>query len=372
MIKTTYDRKKEEPLMKKLLCALLAVLLLIPAFSLGEEQLPAFVWITGLDRAQELLDSGAFIDRVYYTDGYGFSISEFQTTDGEKIAQLWKAVNAITITGKSNEDITDWYPQIVFFFSDESQLNICFDAHWLEVGMNHYTLANDEAFWSLTAAMTAAYTAGDGEEESKKEDYYSFTAITVDGWEISPEELEQAMLCHLLQSAVNASSYGHEYGITDRDNIIDTLDKVLFDLELRAVIQHQAEQLGVDELTEEEYSRLWNETEASWQTLRGALYGENAMAFLPAGNYHWIDGDDEGNITRYLASFGVTEETLYAMLYDQTLEQKLLEAVTADMENAGEDEKISAYTDWILEKFWEADIHENGVGIAEVCFRLIP
>lgn len=358
--------------MKKLLSALLAILLLIPAFALGEEALPDFVRITGLDRAQELLDSGAFIDRVYYTDGYGFSTSEFETTDGEEIAHLWKAVNAITITGKSNEDITDWYPQIVFFFSDESQLNVCFDAHWLEVGMNHYTLANDEAFWSLTAAMTAAYAAGDGREEPQREDYYSFTAITVNGWEISPEELEQAMLCHLLQSAVNASSYGNEYRITDRDNIIDTLDKVLFDLEIRAVIQEQAEQLGVDELTEEEYSQLWSDTQDAWQALRSEMYGENAMAFLPAGDYRMIEDDPEGNITRYLASFGITEDTLYDMLYDQLLEQKLLEAVTAHMENAGEDEKLDVYTSWILEKFWEADIHESGVGIAEVCFRLIP
>ena len=358
--------------MKKLLCTLLAILFLIPAFAFGEQELPDFVRLTGLDRAQELLDSGASIDRVYYTDGYGFSISEFETTDGERISQLWKAVNAITITGKCGEDITDWYPQIVFFFSDESQLNICFDAHWLEIGMDHYTLGNDEAFWSLTAAMTAAYTAEDGAEEPEREAYYSFTAITVNGWDISPEELEQAMLCHLFQSAVNVSSYGHEYDITDRDNIIDTLDKVLFDLEIRAVIEDQAERLGVDELTEEEYDLLWNETQDSWQALRDALYGENAMAFLPAGDYHWVEGDDEGNITRYLASFGVTEDILYDMLYDQTLEQKLLEAVTADMENADEDEKLDVYTNWILERFWEADIHENGVGIAEVCFRLIP
>ena len=358
--------------MKKLLCALLAILLLIPAFALGEETPPDFVRITGLDKAQELLNSGASIDRVYYTDGYGFSTSEFETTDGEAIAHLWKAVNAITIVGKSNEDITDWYPQIIFFFSDESRLSIHFDAHWLEIGMDHYALGNDEAFWSLTAAMTAAYEAGSSAEEPDREDYYSFTAITVDGLEISPEELEQSMLCHLLQSAVNVSSYGHEYDVTDRDNIIDTLDKVLFDLEIRAVIQHQAELLCVDELTEEEYGRLWSETEDLWQAMRGALYGENALAFLPAGDYHWIKGDDDGNITRYLASFGITEDTLYAMLHDQMLEQKLLEAVTAPMENAGEAEKLDAYTDWILEKFWEADIHENGVGIAEVCLRLIP
>ena len=372
MKKTMYNRKKEEQTMKKLLCVLLAILLLIPAFALGEETPPDFVWITGLDKAQELLDSGAFIERVYYTDGYGFSTSEFETTDGEKIAQLWKAVNAITITGKSNEDITDWYPQIVFFFSDESQLNICFDAHWLEVGMNHYTLGNDEAFWSLTAAMTAAYAAGGGNEDTDWGDYYAFAALTVDGTVITVQELEEAMRCHLFQSALRMSAYGQAYDTVDRDNIIDTLDKVLFDLEIHIVIRDQAEQMELDELTAEEYEKLWSDSEEEWQSIRDQMYGDNAMAYLPAGDYRMIEGDGDGNITRYLASFGLTEDAVYCYLYDQLLEKKLLEAVTADMENADDDEKIDVYTDWLLDRFWEADIHENGVGVAEVCFRLIP
>ena len=149
--------------MKKLICVLLAILLLSCA-AIGEEAPPDFTLLTGLDKAQELLDSGAAIERIYYTDGYGFSISEFETTDETEIAALWKAVNEIVITGKSDEDITDWYPQIIFFFSDGSHLNICFDAHWLEVGMEHYTVGNDEAFWSLTAALVAFYAGEDGGE----------------------------------------------------------------------------------------------------------------------------------------------------------------------------------------------------------------
>ncbi len=357
--------------MKKLLCCLIAFWMLIPA-ALGEETPPDFSRLTGLDKAQELLDSGETIDSVYYTDGYGFSTSEFVTTDGADIDALWKAVNAIRITGIVHEDVTDWYPQIVFYFSDESRLNICFDAHWLEIGMDHYAVENDEAFWSLTAAMTAAYAAEDGYEDADWGDYYSTVALTVDDVEITPQELEEAMRCHLFLSALQMSAYGHEYDTVDRDNIIDTLDKVLFDLELRIVIQDQAEQMGLDELTAGEYDQLWNDALEEWQSIRAQMYGDNAMAYLPAGDYRMIEDDPEGNITRYLASFGLTEDAVYYYLYDQLIEEKLQNAVTGDMDAAGSDDKISYYTDWLLERFWEADIHENGVGIAEVCFRLIP
>ena len=358
--------------MKRLTCALLAIFLLIPAASLAEETPLDFARLTGLDKAQELLQSGETIEKIYYTDGFGFSTSEFLTTDGEEIAQLWKAVNAITVVGKTQEDITDWYPQIVFFFSDESRLNICFDAHWLEIGMDHYTVDNDEAFWSLTAAMTAAYAARSEEPEPDWGDYYFSVALTVDDIEITPRELEEAMRRHLLQSAINVNSYGHEYDITDRDNIIDTLDKVLFDLEIRAVIQEQAEEMGLDDLTVEEYDGIWTSLEEEWQRIFDKLASDDMMARLPAGNYRKAENDPEGNITRYLASFGVTEETIFDDLYHQALEDKLKEAVTKEMEAASGDEKTEAYTDWLLERFWEADIHEYGVGIAEVCFRLIP
>ncbi len=360
--------------MKKLLCVLLAFLLLIPGAAPGkaEEGALDFAVLSGLREARELLDSGEVIEKVYYTDGYGFSISEFTTVNGEEIDALWKAVNGITIIEKTNQGITDWYPQIVFFFSDESRLNICFDAHWLEVGMDHYVLGNDEAFWNLTASLTAAYAAEEEEWEPEGEDYYSSSAVTVDGVEITPRELETAMRSDLFLTALRMSSYGQEYDTVDRDNIIDTLDKVLFDLEIRAVIRDQAEQMGLDELTAEEYEALWEESQAEWMDIRSQLYGDNAMAYLPAGAYRMIKGDPEGNITRYLASFGVTEYTVFNTLYDQLLEQKLKDAVAKDMEAADQEEAISVYTDWILERFDEAEIIENGVGIAEVCFRLIP
>ena len=359
--------------MKKLVCALLSLVLLLSGFALGEETPLDFARLTGLDKARELLDSGEVIERIYYTDGYGFSISEFSTTDGAEIDALWKAVNAIQIVGKTNEGITDWYPQIIFFFSNDTHLNICFEAHWLEIGMDNYTVGNDEAFWSLTAALTAAYAAGGGEEEPEERYYYySPIALTVNGIVITPQELEEAMRSSLLQAALSVRANGHAYDMADRDNIIDTLDKVLFDLEIRTVIREQAEIMGLDDLTAEEYESLWNTAQEEWEQLCGRLSGSGVLNDLPKSVYRADPDDPEGNIIRCLASFGLTEDTLYAEQYDWLLEQKLMDAVAQDADPDDTDERIGVYTDWLLEQFDEADIYESGVGIAEVCFRLIP
>ncbi len=356
--------------MKKLICFLLS-LSLLSGFALGEEAPLDFIHLTGLDKARELLDSGEVIERIYYTDGYGFSISEFSTTDGAEIDALWKAVNEITIVGKTNEGITDWYPQIVFFFSDDTHLNICFEAHWLEIGMDHYAVGNDEAFWSLTAALTAAYAAGGGEEEPDWGDYYASIALSVDGTEITPQELEAAMRSSLLRAALSVRAYGHDYDMADRDNIIDVLDKVLFDLEIRIVIRDQAEIMGLDDLTAEEYESLWDSAQEEWEQLCAQLSGSGVLQDLPKGAYRIDPDDPEGNLIRCLASFGLTEDTLYTEQYDWLLEQKLMDAIAQEMD-ADADDRTDVYTDWLVERFDEAEIYESGVGVAEVCFRLIP
>lgn len=140
--------------MKKLL-SIAAVLMLCMSIAGAEETFPS---LTKLDETQALLDRGVTIDRVFYTDGYGFSISEFTTEDETEIALLWEALSQITLLEEVDTFITDWYPQIVFFLSDGSHFNVCFDAHWLEIGgMKNYAIGNDEAFWALTAALVKKY-----------------------------------------------------------------------------------------------------------------------------------------------------------------------------------------------------------------------
>ena len=120
----------------------------------GAEEALTLPELTGLDEMTEKLSRGAAIDRVYYTDGYGFSTSEFTTQDPETIARLWEAVNQITVEGPARGGITDWYPQIVFFLSDGGVYRVCFNAHWLEIGgMDNYEISHAETFWCLTRSL---------------------------------------------------------------------------------------------------------------------------------------------------------------------------------------------------------------------------
>ena len=122
---------------------------------------PDFRTLTGLDELSRKLDSGITIRRVYYTDGFGFSTSEFTTTDETEIRSLWTALNQITVKGQVNESITDWYPQIVFYLSDETTAHVTFESHWLSLPVPwpqaNYELENDDAFWNLTAALVNRY-----------------------------------------------------------------------------------------------------------------------------------------------------------------------------------------------------------------------
>ena len=137
--------------MKKLIAVLLGILMLT-SVALAEEF--NFQSMTGLDEVQKKLDAGITIGKARYTDGYGFSTSEFSTDDPEEIQQLWTALNKITVVGRVNESITDWYPQIFFDLSDGTHVNVCFEAHWLSIGgMKNYEVENAEEFWSLTASL---------------------------------------------------------------------------------------------------------------------------------------------------------------------------------------------------------------------------
>ena len=134
--------------MKKLFAVILSLMLLTGA-AMAED----FQSMTGLDRMQEKLDAGVTIDKVYYTNGYRFSTSEFTTDDPEEIKQLWTALNKISVKGQVDEYITDWYPQIVFYLSDGTSAGVSFEANWLSIGAKNYEMENAEDFWTLTAML---------------------------------------------------------------------------------------------------------------------------------------------------------------------------------------------------------------------------
>lgn len=162
--------------MKKVI-AVLMMIMLLAGTALAED----FRSMTGLDGVQAKLDAGVTMNKVYYTDGYGFSISEFTTEDPEEISLLWAALNRITVKGRVDESITDWYPQIVFYLSDGTQAIVSFEAKWLSAGAaGNYEIENAEDFWALTASLV--------QKQEEKEKVITVWGETVDGgWEAAPD-----------------------------------------------------------------------------------------------------------------------------------------------------------------------------------------
>ena len=139
--------------MRKIIALLMGILMMASA-AVAEERPATIQSMTALGDIQKKLDDGMTIGKVYYTDGYGFSTSEFTTDDPEEIALLWEAVNAIVVGERVDESITDWYPQIVFYLTDGTHGGVRFEANWLCVGgMENYEISNAEGFWNLTATL---------------------------------------------------------------------------------------------------------------------------------------------------------------------------------------------------------------------------
>lgn len=139
--------------MRKIIALLMGILMMASAAAVGER--PATIQsMTALRNIQKKLDEGITIGKVYYTDGYGFSASEFTTDDPEEIALLWEAVNAIAVGERVSESMTDRYPQIVFYLTDGTHGGVRFEANRLCAGgTEKYEISNAEGFWNLTATL---------------------------------------------------------------------------------------------------------------------------------------------------------------------------------------------------------------------------
>jgi|GEM_PF-6709640 len=144
-------------MIKKAVVLLMGVLMLA-SLAFADAVQKTIQSMTELGELQNKLDQGITVGKVFYTNGYGFSTSEFTTDDPDEIAQLWDAVNAIRVGEKVNESITDWYPQIVFYLTDGSCGGVRFEANRLCInGMENYEISNAEGFWNLTASLIEKY-----------------------------------------------------------------------------------------------------------------------------------------------------------------------------------------------------------------------
>ena len=128
-----------------------------------------FMLVTGLSEMRKALNDGATVESVYYTDGYGFSVSEFTTTDPDEMKALWDVLTKIRLGAPTNMSITDWYPLIVFNLDDGTRYGARFEGHCLSIRRDKYELENADEFWALTGTLVQKYTQGN--KHNYLEDY---------------------------------------------------------------------------------------------------------------------------------------------------------------------------------------------------------
>lgn len=220
----------------------------------------------------------------------------------------------------------------------------------------------------LTALVLLCGIAGGFAEEEEYDG--DAVALVVDGVEVTAAELEAEIRLNMFLAALSCAGYGYEYDITDPLNIEDETDKTLFAIELRMVTQAAAFDKDVHVLTPESEERAEKEAAETWERYVEIAMSENGLWFLPAGDYQVIDGDPEGNITRYFASFGLTKEVVLNRAREDQLERQLSEYVTEDEPGLDENGKIEAYSDFILIWMDATEIIENWDVITGVMVRL--
>ena len=128
-----------------------------------------FMLVTGLSEMRKALKDGATVESVYYTDGYGFSVSEFTTTDPDEMKALWDVLTKIRLGAPTNVSITDWYPLIVFNLDDGMRYGARFEGRCLTIRRDKYELENADEFWAMTGTLVQKYTQGN--KHNYLEDY---------------------------------------------------------------------------------------------------------------------------------------------------------------------------------------------------------
>ncbi len=195
-------------------------------------------------------------------------------------------------------------------------------------------------------------------------------ALNVNGYEVTESELKTAARLYIFEGALQCAGYGYGLDIVDPLTIEDEMDKLVFDMERWYLSQDLAEGMGLYPLSDEATAEAVAEAEAAWQRYWDIACSDNGMAFLPAGDYQQVDGDDEGNLTRYFASFGLTRETLLdKAVLEQTCEE-LQKAISAGAPEMDDDALITWYADWFIAELQAADITENSDVIARASAEL--
>lgn len=198
----------------------------------------------------------------------------------------------------------------------------------------------------------------------------SMIAFSVGDTQVTASELEAETRLYLFMAALECAEYEEDYDIMDPENIDDRAYLAVMDMEERIANRILMEQEGIPPLSAEDEEAILESAHEEWERYRGIAWSDSGIAFLPAGNYQVVDGDPEGNITRYFAGFGLTEETLAGIVREEMISSRVRQSVFDTLADMTTDQKIDYYVQWQKDKMDEIGVTENQEVIALVRDRL--
>ncbi len=198
----------------------------------------------------------------------------------------------------------------------------------------------------------------------------SMIAFSVGNTQVTASELEAETRLYLFMAALECAEYEEDYDIMDPENIDDRAYLAVMDMEERIANRILMEQEGIPPLSAEDEEAILESAREEWERYRGIAWSDSGIAFLPAGNYQVVDGDPEGNITRYFAGFGLTEETLAGIVREEMISSRIRQSVFDTLADMTTDQKIDYYVQWQKDKMDEIGVTENQEVIALVRDRL--
>ena len=220
---------------------------------------------------------------------------------------------------------------------------------------------------ALAVAMLLAALCGAAAEEATESDPVAFSVGDV---QVTASELEAETRLYLFMAALECAEYGEDYYILDPELIDDRADLAVMDIEEHIANRILADDAGVGTLSPDDEEAVRESAHEEWERYRAIAWSENGMAFLPAGDYEVVDGDPEGNITRYFASFGLTEEVLVRFAREELISDRVRESVIEGLSDKSRDEQINYYVQWYFRKLEEIGVTEYKDVIAQVKERL--
>ena len=198
----------------------------------------------------------------------------------------------------------------------------------------------------------------------------SLVAFSVGDTQVTASELEAETRLYLFIAALECAEYEEDYDIMDPENIDDRAYLAAMDMEERIANRILMEQEEIPPLSAEDEESIIESAQEEWERYRGIAWSDSGIAFLPAGNYQIVDGDPEGNITRYFAGFGLTEEILAEIAREEMISSRVRQSVFDTLADMTTDQKINYYIRWQSDKMNEIGVTENQEVIALVRERL--